>query len=56
MVGTDRYFAPDSPQIQALPELLSYFSLVAFAIMCTGIPFIKFNYKAAAKKKNVTYS
>ncbi len=56
VVGTDRYFAPDSPQVQALPELLSYFSLVAFAIMCTGIPFIKFNYKTAAKKKNATYS
>lgn len=36
--------------------MLTYFSLIAFAVMCAGIPFIKFNYKAAAKKKNPVYS
>lgn len=54
--GHEKYFDPDSPQVRALPDLLSKFAIMAFIFMCFGIPFIRFNYASAAKKKNVAYS
>lgn len=54
--GKERYFDPDSPQVRALPGLLSKFAIMAFIFMSIGIPFIRFNYASAAKKKNLAYS
>jgi hypothetical protein len=54
--GHEKYFDPDSSQVRALPGLITKFSIMAFIFMCIGIPFIRFNYASAAKKKNMAYS
>lgn len=53
--GIEKFFDPDSPQVRALPDMLSKFAIMAFIFMCFGIPFIRFNYASAAKKKNPAY-
>jgi len=50
--ATEKYFAPDSPQVAAIPTLLTYYSIIAVVCAFVGIPFIRWNYVVAPAKKN----
>lgn len=53
--GIEVYFAPDSPQVKALPSLCKEFAVLSLLIMMFGVPFLTYNYKEAARKCTTAY-
>jgi len=49
---TEKYFPPDSTQVNSIPRLLTYYSIISISISLVAIPFIRWNYAVPPKKRN----
>lgn len=51
-MSVQKFYDPNSPQVEKIPELLTTLAILSLVLALIGIPFIRFNYKEAEKKKN----
>ena len=51
-LSTQKFYSPDSYQVQQIPTLLTNLALFSLLLSLVGIPFIKFNYFEEEKGRN----